>query len=617
MFTLLPARAVLSGGVQAAALGLDIKAGHAKLLKPLIWTQHVGAEPDGTVAVFLHRADDGGWGLQHAVVSRGRMTLRTTDWSFQVPSWLNPEAWAQWVGQHLTATIAGTTSPWICPNVPNWMAVINYATTVHACAQKNDLGSVQRGEIRIESNRGYFQQVTLPGNLARDYVWVSDQTDAVRYLLSAATHTDQGTVIFLPPGSEGLMTAGYRRPASAGAQQGGTIQVQTTYDSIALDVIFNLVDAVAGGGLDHYVEQGATAYILGKCSGVLGLAEGALHSPWDAASGSSFGSVFSCMATQVAEQLKDPAKALAAARSLDDPSYSHILEGEYADQLVSLGKKLYLLGAILWARPLLQQGWVGSYDQLVNIWQQGRLSDIAVDMAGPRATPIIPPSAGGSPAPTSPTSTSPTSPTGPSPTPGGGVAETVGGNANTWTNYTDAGGNQGLTIPAYTTVQIACKIQGFEVADGNTWWYRIESSPWNNQYYVSADAFYNNGQTSGSLVGTPWVDPTVPDCTTGIITPPPPPSTWSETVGGNAHTWTNYTNAGGTEGPTIPAYTTVQIACKIQGFKVADGNTWWYRIESSPWNNQYYVSADAFYNNGQTSGSLVGTPFVDPAVANC
>jgi hypothetical protein len=99
--------------------------------------------------------------------------------------------------------------------------------------------------------------------------------------------------------------------------------------------------------------------------------------------------------------------------------------------------------------------------------------------------------------------------------------------------------------------------------------------------------------------------------------PPPPPQTWSETTGGPTHTWTNYTNAGGTEGPTIPTNATVQIACKLQGFRVEDGNTWWYRIASSPWNSVYYASADAFYNNGQTSGSLHGTPFVDPAVPDC
>ena len=99
--------------------------------------------------------------------------------------------------------------------------------------------------------------------------------------------------------------------------------------------------------------------------------------------------------------------------------------------------------------------------------------------------------------------------------------------------------------------------------------------------------------------------------------PPIPPPTYTETVGGVTHTWTNYTNAGGTQGPSIPSNTTVQIACKVTGFAVADGNTWWYRVASAPWSDTYYASADAFYNNGQTSGSLHGTPFVDPAVPNC
>jgi surface antigen len=99
--------------------------------------------------------------------------------------------------------------------------------------------------------------------------------------------------------------------------------------------------------------------------------------------------------------------------------------------------------------------------------------------------------------------------------------------------------------------------------------------------------------------------------------PPAPPATHAETTGGVTHTWTNYTNAGGTQGPSIPSNTTVQIACALTGFRVADGNTWWYRIASGPWNGTYYASADAFYNNGQTSGSLIGTPFVDPSVPGC
>ena len=97
----------------------------------------------------------------------------------------------------------------------------------------------------------------------------------------------------------------------------------------------------------------------------------------------------------------------------------------------------------------------------------------------------------------------------------------------------------------------------------------------------------------------------------------PSPTVHPETVGGVSNTWTDYESAGGTQGPSVPAFDTIQIACKLQGFKVADGNTWWYRVAQSPWDNAYYVSADAFYNDGSTSGTLLGTPFVDPKVPNC
>lgn len=101
-------------------------------------------------------------------------------------------------------------------------------------------------------------------------------------------------------------------------------------------------------------------------------------------------------------------------------------------------------------------------------------------------------------------------------------------------------------------------------------------------------------------------------------TPPPAaPGTFAETTGGVTHTWTNYTNAGGYPGASIPSNATVQVSCRIVGFRVSDGDTWWYRIASSPWNNAYYASADPFYNNGQTSGPLKGTPFVDEAVPGC
>jgi hypothetical protein len=131
--------------------------------------------------------------------------------------------------------------------------------------------------------------------------------------------------------------------------------------------------------------------------------------------------------------------------------------------------------------------------------------------------------------------------------------------------------------------------------------------------------------TPGPPTGTPpSIAPPVTDgapspAPTGAGAPSPglPSGGYVETTGGVTHTWTNYTNAGGTQGPSIASNQTVSIACKLQGFRVADGNTWWYRIASSPWNSVYYASADAFYNNGATSGSLIGTPFDDPGVPDC
>ena len=224
-------------------------------------------------------------------------------------------------------------------------------------------------------------------------------------------------------------------------------------------------------------------------------------------------------------------------------------------------------------------------------------------------------------------STTPGSPQPASPAPGvatppsATVTETSGSVVHTWTDYSDAGGTEGPEIQSNDTVQIACKVEGFRVQDGNTWWYLVASSPWNSAYYASADAFYNNGQTSGSLIGTPFVDPAVPNCSGGGEAPgeteAPPQNTLAETSGSVVHTWSDYTDAGGSKGPEMPSNDTVQIACKINGFTVADGNTWWYRIASAPWNGDYYGSADAFYNNGETSGSLLGTPYVDPNVPNC
>jgi hypothetical protein len=92
-------------------------------------------------------------------------------------------------------------------------------------------------------------------------------------------------------------------------------------------------------------------------------------------------------------------------------------------------------------------------------------------------------------------------------------AETTGGVANTTNDYFQpADGVYGQLIDAARTVRISCRVQGYRVPDGNIWWYRIASPPWDNNFYTSADAFWNNGQTSGNFHGSALVDFKVPIC---------------------------------------------------------------------------------------------------------
>jgi Trypsin len=249
--------------------------------------------------------------------------------------------------------------------------------------------------------------------------------------------------------------------------------------------------------------------------------------------------------------------------------------------------------------------------------------DIAAWIASHVAPPSQTPGGSGSgsqtpaPGPSGPSSP-PASPPPSAPT----YAETTGSVAHTWTDYTNAGGNEGPEIASNQTVEIACWVSGFAVADGNTYWYQIASSPWNDAYYVSADAFYNNSETSGTLIGTPWVDPAVPNCSnTSGGGGGGSKSGFAETPGpGGVATFTDYQDAGGTEGPRISQYETVQVTCRIEGFEPADHgipDNWWYLIASSPWNDAYYAYAEPFYNDGQTSGSLIGTPAVNTSVPIC
>jgi transcriptional regulator with XRE-family HTH domain len=98
--------------------------------------------------------------------------------------------------------------------------------------------------------------------------------------------------------------------------------------------------------------------------------------------------------------------------------------------------------------------------------------------------------------------------------------------------------------------------------------------------------------------------------------PSGPVSTWTETTGTPAHTWADPVQLTGAGTPLGPRQS-VQVLCRVRGYVVQDGDPWWYRLASTPWNGRYYATSDAFYNNGATSGSVVNGVVVDEQVPVC
>jgi hypothetical protein len=95
-----------------------------------------------------------------------------------------------------------------------------------------------------------------------------------------------------------------------------------------------------------------------------------------------------------------------------------------------------------------------------------------------------------------------------------------------------------------------------------------------------------------------------------------PVSTWTETTGTPAHTWADPVQLTGGGTPLGPRQS-VQVLCRVKGYVVQDGDPWWYRLASTPWNGRYYATSDAFYDNGATSGPVDTGVVVDEQVPVC
>src|SRR4051794_31352965 len=113
------------------------------------------------------------------------------------------------------------------------------------------------------------------------------------------------------------------------------------------------------------------------------------------------------------------------------------------------------------------------------------------------------------------------------------------------------------------------------------------------------------GVALSALIATSW----------GAV--PASASTISEQQGSHgANTFTNYHNASGM-GPKIAAGSWVAVSCKVYDPTIisASPDGYWYRIASSPWNDQYYAVANTFMNGDPWGGPY--THNTDFAVPTC
>jgi hypothetical protein len=94
-------------------------------------------------------------------------------------------------------------------------------------------------------------------------------------------------------------------------------------------------------------------------------------------------------------------------------------------------------------------------------------------------------------------------------------------------------------------------------------------------------------------------------------------ATHIETTYTQSKTFADYVNARGPFGADLTANQHVQVACRVQGFAVVDGDTWWYRLASAPWNGHYYASSVVFYITSSTAGNPINGIVVDLQVPLC
>ncbi|MFI7598197.1 hypothetical protein [Actinoplanes sp. NPDC049681] len=487
-------------GVTTAGSGLDVSFHGTALRRPLSLTfDAVPAPSPGAVPVVAHQGEDGAWDFIPARrLGAGRIAVDTSRFSLNVPTWMDPGAWWDGLTAKLASAVGGRTAPLTCSGAPDWFHLdTGHSDLVHICAKTNHTTEgTEVAEVQIKSNRGVSVEVSVPGDPA--YVWQEGASWSWRQWTARHLSFDANRTVILPAGA--TMTVGYPRGSIAEHE---FFVSGTTPKAVGDTLVREAVEFLIGK-----VDVVAVAYTEAKCMTGLSIGPaGVLVEVQD------FHEFLTCWTGALAEELSN---RVTAAKLVSEMGAGDV------DTVVSGAKAAGALGWLVALWPVYQVTFGNIVDKLNELFSEGRSAKVTFRI-DPRTAPPAPdepqrtggqaedpPSGGGErhEPPGDSGGQPPPVTTAPAPV----RAETVGGTTHTWTNYLNAGGDAGPVISSFTTVDISCRRQGFAVQNGNTWWYRIASPGWDDRYYASADAFYNNGATSGPLLGTPYVDEAVPLC---------------------------------------------------------------------------------------------------------
>jgi hypothetical protein len=329
--------------------------------------------PSGAIPVVAHLPTGGHWETKQIELTPDGVPYLITDefspnlfgW-FALPDWLTslPAKFDQW---------ATTSYPQreCVGGGPSWATVSDLSDLIHTCLISNTDASsgAVRAEVQIQSNRKRFQWVRIPSGY--DYVWVDGQPSEVRSAIAALSGKSQSSYVLLWPGQ--WMSVGYRQPAEGQETRDLEFQVSGDDQTNGLNFLAGLLE-VAVGEAPNSGGWASLLVVAVQCRDSL----------------TDFGALAICVAEQAVGGLKDPTKAVAAARSVLGNGYGEAFVSQWtkvATKLHALGIVVSLLSVIGWFHRTV----VELFDGVVGV-DNLALSQVHLRMVAPAPPAPAPPS---------------------------------------------------------------------------------------------------------------------------------------------------------------------------------------------------------------------------------